>query len=176
MIIGLTGPIRSGKDTVAKYLVEKYRFKHLDFYADVIVEQLKKAKKQVTKANASKLGDSLRKKHGRGVMAKLLIEKIDQPRVVVSGFRSPEEVEEFKKRAPDFHLILVDASEEVRFSRRGPKDPKGKTAFFKRDREDEKKGVQEVFLMADHVVENNGTAAEVREKVDRVMAEITSEG
>ena len=40
MILGLTGPPGSGKDTLADYLVEKYNFKRVAF-ADPIRAQVK---------------------------------------------------------------------------------------------------------------------------------------
>lgn len=166
MIIGLTGPARCGKDTVAQHLVESYEFKHFDFYRDVLVKELEKRGLEPTKMNASKLGDELRKKHGQEVMAKLLLEKVDAPRIVVTGVRSPAEVEYFRVKTPSFHLALVTAPPEVRFARRKEYDPQTLEEFLARDENDRKKGMFEVFEMADVSFDNDGGVGELLAKVD----------
>jgi len=176
VIIGLTGKARSGKDTIAKYLCEHYGFKHYDFYKDVLVPELEKRGLEPTKMNASLVGNEMRKEEGMDIMAKRLLKKIDVPDAVVTGFRSPEEVEYFKEHTHDFTLVFVDAEPEVRFSRRSPLDPQTKEEFFKRDEMDEKgKNMEAVFLMADNVIDNNGTLDELYEKVEELLDEIVGE-
>jgi len=53
MIIGITGNKQSGKDTCAKYLVEKYNFLHLSF-----AEPLKKACKLLFNLNEEQINGS----------------------------------------------------------------------------------------------------------------------
>jgi dephospho-CoA kinase len=176
MMIGLTGPARSGKDTVAHYLVSEYRFKHFDFYGDVLLKELAKKKLKPTKDNASKVGDTLRAKKGRGVMAEMLFPKIDAEDAVITGFRSPEEVEFFRKKTTKFFLIMVEAPKETRFGRRDSSDKAKKEAFFERDERDlQNKGMESVFLMANHVVQNDGTLKALKERVDVVMDEIAGD-
>ena len=176
MIIGLTGPARSGKDTIANYLVKEYGFKHFDFYRDVFLKEMKRRKLEPTKQNASKLGDELRKERGRGVMAELLYSKIDAEDAVITGIRSPEEVEFFRSKTPKFYLILVEASPEKRFERRDSTEPSTYSEFLARDERDFKhKGMEAVFLMADYAIENDGTMEELHAKVDEVMDSIAGE-
>ena len=47
----------------------------------------------------------MRKEEGDGVMAKHLIKKIHEPNAVVTGFRSPEEVELFRSKTT-FNKLL----------------------------------------------------------------------
>jgi len=176
MIIGLTGSARSGKDTVANYLVKDYGFKHFDFYRDVLLKEMKKRKLEPTKQNASKLGDELRKEKGRGVMAELLFPKIDAEDAVITGIRSPEEVELFRSKTPKFHLIMIEAPAETRYERRDETEEGSYKEFLTRDERDFKnKGMEAVFLMADYAIENDGTVEELHEKVDGVMGQIVEE-
>jgi len=177
MIIGLTGPARSGKDTVAQYLVSDYGFKHFDFYRDVFLDELKKKKMQPTKDNASKLGDELRAKGGRGVMAQLLFPKIDVEDAVVTGFRSPEEIEFFRSKTTKFFLIMLEAPADTRYGRRNESDPQSKDDFLGRDERDlQNKGMEAVFLMADFVIQNDVGVEELNSHIDEIMEEIISEG
>lgn len=166
MIIGLTGPSRSGKDTVANHLVESYGFKHYDFYRDVLMGEIKKRGMEVTKMNASIIGDELRKKHGQGVMAELLFTEAVAPRIVVTGVRSPAEVEYFRSKTDKFYLILVKAPAELRFERRIGTDPNDMNGFLVREENDRKKGIYEVFGMADADFDNNGTVDNLYTQVD----------
>lgn len=176
MIIGLTGPARSGKDTVAQYLVSEYGFKHFDFYRDVFLAEMKKRKLEPTKQNASKLGDTLREEGGRGVMAKLLFPQIDVEDAVITGVRSPEEVEFFRSKTAKFQLIMIEAPVETRYDRRDQTEQGSFEEFQTRDERDLKnKGMESVFLMADHAITNDGTVEELHEKIDEIM-EGLSEG
>ena len=173
MIIGLTGPARSGKDTLAGYLVKEYGFKHFDFYRDVFMEEMKKKKLKPTKQNASKLGDELRKKGGRGVMADLLLPKIDVEDAVITGFRSPEEVQLFRSKTAKFHLIMINAPKETRYKRKDTTEKGTFEEFLTRDERDFKnKGMERVFRMADKTIENDGTIEELHMKVNGIMGEI----
>ncbi|MFC2174629.1 AAA family ATPase [archaeon] len=173
MIIGLTGPARSGKDTVAHYLMKEYGFKQFDFYHDVFLKELEKRGLEPTKDNASKLGDELRKEGGMGVMAKLLFPLIDAEDVVITGFRSPDEVEFFRGKTSHFFLLMTSAPREVRYTRRDDSDPQDKEGFFGRDERDLKnKGMETVFMMADYMLDNNGSIEGLHERIDEIMEEI----
>ncbi len=173
MIIGLTGPARSGKDTVAHYLVKEYGFKHYDFYRDVFLEELKNRSMEPTKDNASILGDLLRKEHGMGVMAKLLFEKISAEDIVITGIRSPAEVEHFREKTSQFVLVMLDALGPLRYERRDESDPQSENEFFGRDKRDlENKGMESVFLMADYTIQNDGSVENLEDKIDDIMDEV----
>lgn len=173
VIIGLTGPAQAGKSTAAKYLVEKYGFKELSLSEHVLDPILKERGEEITKMARSKLGDELRKKEGMDALARRLLALIDSPRVVISNFRSPEEVEFFMNKTPSFHLIMIDAKSEVRFSRRSEIDPQTMEEFLKRDEIDTKnKGMGKVFEMADYKIDNNGTLDELYKQLDEIMSEI----
>ncbi|MBN3037303.1 MAG: AAA family ATPase [Candidatus Diapherotrites archaeon] len=176
MIIGLCGPAQSGKDTVAAYMAERYGFVELSFSRDVLDAELKRRGKRVTKLARMRLGDELRENEGMDALAKRLLLQADRPRIVISNFRSPQEVEFIRGKTPSFHMIFIDASLDKRFSRRSSIDPRGLATFKKRDEIDaKKKGMDAVFIMADYVVDNNGTLEDLYAQVDEVMASILKE-
>lgn len=171
-VIGITGLIRAGKDTVADYLVEKHGFKKFGM-SDVLANELKKRGKQITKRNLADIGDELRAKHGQAVVSELLAQTIQQQnpeKVVIVGFRSLEELNPVRKFASSFQLVVVTAPEETRFERRSEKDPNNREDFFERDKIDlENKGLQKVIDAADIIIDNTGTLEELFSKTEQKL-------
>lgn len=178
MIIGLTGLARTGKDTVAKHLVEKHKFKHFDFNKDVITPEMLARKLEPTKMNASYTANSLREKFGLGILAKKIVELIkennfEKGNIIVTGFRDVKEVELAKKEFPEFKLVLLTANSEKRFERKSSEDAADKEKFFSRDKFDtEKAGMDNVFELADFELENNGSLAELQKNIEQMLARL----
>ena len=59
-VLILLGKARSGKDTIADFLVKEFGFRKFVF-SSVLEEELKKQGKEITKKNMALLGDELRK-------------------------------------------------------------------------------------------------------------------
>ncbi len=178
-VIGLTGLARSGKDTVANYLVEKYSFKHFDFFRDTIIPELEKRNLEITKQNGSQLAGKLRQEFGLGVIAEKLIERIAKENfsslkgVVITGFRDTKEVKLLKKKFPKLMLILIEAEAEKRFDRRDEKTPANREIFFQRDEFDSKTwGMQKVFKLAKLKIENSGSKEDLYKKIDSILKKI----
>ena len=173
MIVGFCGTARSGKDTSADYIVEKYGFKHLSFSQDVLDLELLARGIEITKMNRSRLGDELRKEEGMGSLAKRLAARAKQyKKVVIDNFRSPEEVE-FFSNSQDVILIYVDAPLPMRFERRSGIDPQTLDGFRERDDRDAKnKGMEKLFKQAHYKVNNNSKFDELYVQLDKIMAEV----
>ncbi len=177
MIIGLTGLARSGKDTVANYLEKKYGFKHLDFARDALFAEAEKRGIEKDKISLSILGDELRQEQGRAVLAKIINSKIKENEdYVITGFRSPEEVDMIRNEHLNFVLIEINASPATRFKRRNEKDPDNEELFNARDKRDiHNKGLGDVLKMADYKMQNQGTLEELYELIDALMEKIKKE-
>jgi dephospho-CoA kinase len=168
-VLGITGMARSGKDTAAKYLRDKYTFEWLNF-SDILTDEAKKKKLEPNKMNLSKIGDEYRKKHGMGGLSVGILKKIEKSKnenFVVTAFRSPEEVDYIRNHVDDFTLIEIRADPETRWNRRNKDDPKTEEEFFERDRRDkELKGLSEVLELADEIITNDSSLEEFYEKID----------
>lgn len=180
MIIGLTGLAGCGKEEVADYLKKKYGFRVFNFSQDVLLSIAKERGIEPTKMNLSILGDELRKEKGMGALAHLLMEKIkkekDSDRIVISGFRSTEEVDYVRNEELNFYLVKVDADPMIRFSRRRPDDPQTQEEFFARDKRDiENKGLGKVMKMADFTIKNNSSIEELYKDVDALVKKLGME-
>ncbi len=172
MIIGVAGYAASGKDSIADYLEKKYGFKHLDFFRDILLSMLRERGLKEDKMNASVLGNELRQNYGRGALAKLMAERlIENTDYVITGFRSPEEVEEIRKKG-EFLLLWVWAPLKKRFSRRRDIDPQNIEEFKRRDELDKEKGMDEVFKSADIIINNEGSIEELHQLIDSIMEKL----
>lgn len=183
MIIGLTGLARSGKDTVANYLSQKYGFHHLDFARDALFAEADKRGIEKDKLSLSILGDELRQEQGRAVLAKIINSKIQsessskpEQDYVITGFRSPEEVDLIRNEHLNFVLIEISANQVTRFKRRTEKDPNDEELFNSRDKRDiYNKGLGEVLKMADYKILNQGTLEELYSLINDLMKKIKND-
>ncbi len=172
-ILILLGKARSGKDTIADFLVKEFGFKKFVF-SSILEEELIKQGKKVSKENMVLLGDELRKKFGMNFIAVKLLEKVsDEQKIVFVGARSVEEVELIKQKFPQLKLILITAEKEKRFERRNELDSNSLEKFSERDKIDaEKKGMNKLFELADFKLENNSSLDDLLQKTSDLMYNI----
>ncbi|MBN2096527.1 dephospho-CoA kinase [Candidatus Peregrinibacteria bacterium] len=184
MIIGLTGPMASGKTTVVDAL-KKQGFK-LVTLSDIVREECRNLGMEEKRENLMNAGQMLRQKNGPGVLAERALEKIQASpgdKWVVDGIRNPAEVEALRKH-PDFILIANTAPEDLIveriFSRKRADDTLDKEAIRQKLRREMGEGeppdgqqVGKCVKMADHVFENTMPFDEVesafKELYDKIL-------
>lgn len=115
MIIGVTGTLASGKDTVADYLIEK-GFSHFS-----LSEELRAIARvrgvEETRDNLLTLANQIRDKKGPDFLAKEAFKKI-KGKTVISSIRQPAEIDFLKdKLGNQFKMLGVDAPVKLRFER-----------------------------------------------------------
>lgn len=169
-IIGICGLARSGKDTVADYISSKYgyeKFVMSDALRDILVSR----NKEVSKKSMLELGNELRGAKGKDIVARMVYERCKGfDRITVVGFRSPAEVEFFKKAADSFFLVEVRAPEGSRVKRARAL---GREDVSLRDHDDViNKGLDDVFSMASYRIDNDSTLDELYSKVDGMMRKV----
>lgn len=180
MIIGVTGTIASGKDTVADYLEERgfARFS----LADELREIVKDRGLETNRDNLFLVGNDVRTRFGSDYLAKLVIQKFqtDNRDAVVTSIRHLDEL--IALRAfPNFYLISVDAPPKDRYARaqaRGRITDNVTLEKFIEQEERELRGsgpvqqVKAVMAKADFEVQNNGTIADFEQNIERIMDKI----
>ncbi|MDR2426641.1 MAG: dephospho-CoA kinase [Endomicrobium sp.] len=140
MIIGLTGSYCSGKDTVADYIVQKHGFGHYSL-SEIIREIMKDENIESTRENLIVFGTNLRAQNGNGILAKKVLEKMEDKNYCITSIRHPDEVNELRKRK-DFILINVDAPKNIRFERMRKRKRTGDPETFEKFIEFEKRESQ----------------------------------
>ena len=186
-IIGVVGQIASGKGILVKYLIEKLGFISYSLSSAVHREIEKKGIKKYTRQMLQDVGDEMRRREGGEVLARRVIEQLNQSesvksvignRFIIDGIRNPAEIE-FLRNNSNFILIGVKANRELRFKRllfRGKEwDPKSYEDFLKVDRRDlgvgQQKSGQQVgkcLAYCDYVLTNNKNIKDFEKKIKKL--------
>jgi dephospho-CoA kinase len=171
-VIGLVGLQGSGKTEVAKVFA-KFNTSYVRM-GDVVWEELKRRREEITEASVAKVADELRRAEGLSAVAKrcipLIIEKGEgKSAVIVDGIRGIAEVEEFRKAfGKKFHLLGISAGEKMRYSRIASRartdDASALEQFREKDRRELGWGLGEALARADAVITNEGTLEELQQK------------
>ncbi|MBN1274665.1 AAA family ATPase [Candidatus Woesearchaeota archaeon] len=175
MIIGVTGYLAAGKDTVVDHLV-KQGFKHISL-SDILRAELRTRGKAVTRKNLQELGNDLRQAFGPGYLAQRALLTIDDKEDwVISSIGTAGEVAVLRKNQK-FNLIFVNASQKTRYkrikARKRERDPQTFAAFKKLEAKEAKGGgaqyraFDETKKLADIIINNDGTLRELHRKVDK---------
>lgn len=139
MIIGLTGRIAAGKETLTDFLRKK-RFIYLET-SKMLAEELVKRGLEVNRWNMQNLGDEIRERDGVGGLMKMLLKKTESGKnYIFDSLRNAGEAEFLRNNVKQFFLIAVDAPQKLRFERiikrNKASDPKTWEEFLKIDNRD----------------------------------------
>ena len=184
-VIGLTGSIGSGKDTVKSFLINKLGATSVTL-SDVIRAELEKKRGIADRTTMQNMGNEMRQKYGAHILAMLAVEYLSRIKkfVIIDGIRNPVEADYLRKKfGSDFKLIAVDAPQQVRFERMQKRpnrnDPKTWEEFVASDNREMGDNEPEYGLQlrkcisqADFVISNEGTVEELQKKIDEVIQRI----
>lgn len=170
-IIGIVGPIGSGKDTAAEYLSKKFSLERY-VISDVIREHLSKNDIPMTRENLIEYGDKLSLEYGKAYLAEVLLEKV-KDRGIILGMRIPEQIS-FLKEHTNLFLIAIDAPVAIRFERARVRGRLGEAETLEHfidveKRENSPPRMKDVFKcmqMADVTIENSDMVESLYEKLD----------
>jgi len=189
MIIGVVGKIAAGKTTVAKFFEEKgfCRVSCSDPLIDLLTHNVSDyslipelpEKAEPTREKLIEFGKYLKDKYGGDILIRLAVDKKRNcENIVIDGVRSREEIEAIKRLGGK--VIYVEAKPEIRFERlmkRKASKDRGIKTFedFKAmdDAEERLYHTSELKDLADYVIVNEGTLEELREKVERIIEELS---
>ena len=182
MIIGITGTMGAGKDTIADYLVDKWGFRHHSC-SDVLRDELFKTGRPESRENLRNLGNRLRSSFGLGVLGRRILQKIvkdKEDKVVVTAIRHPDEIKALRE-GRNFYLMSIDAETNLRFERLRQRDRKGDSVTREdfEQQEDKEMGTEEAgpqvgacMTQADYKILNNGSFKDLHREIKRVLKEI----
>lgn len=185
MIIGISGRIGAGKETVTKFLREK-GFVYFETSAIIKEELVKLGKKmeEITRTDMQNWGDEQRRKDGAGAIMKVMLSKTESGKdYLFDSLRNYGEVVFMKQTVKDFVLIGVDADQKIRFERvlkrNKESDLKTWEGFLKMDERDnfDKKndmGQQTGLCIenADFVIVNNNDLESAMKQMQEVYKKI----
>ena len=178
MIFGIIGPIASGKDAVANYLVKRYGFKKI-VMSNFLRAEARKRKIKCTRDNLRELQHKLRRRFGEDYLinkAIIEIKKRKLKKVVLDGLRTYIDVK-IAKQELHAKILIVDADPAIRFERQKKRRRTGFDKTFKQFLEEEKKEQKEFHLektykLADFRIDNSWTLERMKKNVDKIMNKI----
>ena len=180
IVIGLVGPIASGKGTISEYL-KSQGFVYFSL-SDVVREETVARGLEMSRKNLQDVGNDLRENFGGAVLVHRLEERINkQDFVVIDGIRNPEEIFAIKEQFGG-KIITISAYKNRRVERylerakvRG-EDTASIASFKKIDERDLGKGedvhgqqVQACIDLADFTLKNNGTIEEFHQNCKEML-------
>lgn len=118
IIIGLVGPMASGKEVTKKYLENKYGAKSCRF-STIVRDVLDRLFVEKSRENLSAISTALRGLFGDDLFSKVIAkdtQALDSNIVVVDGVRRLTDVSHLMA-LPNFYLISIDADPHVRYKR-----------------------------------------------------------
>jgi dephospho-CoA kinase len=180
MIIGLSGTLSSGKDTVSEYLEKNEGFQHISL-SQVLRDLAREKRLEVNLENLTQLGNSILADYGRAYLVKKAEKQVDfSGDVVISSIRQPNEIE-YLKTKKNFFMIFVDAQAKIRFERSVARNRRGDSqtleefiAIEKKEIDGKSGGMDLNYCKdhADYVLLNNGTMEEFKQKIQQILGEI----
>jgi dephospho-CoA kinase len=170
VVLALTGMPGSGKSLVVNITREKGY--EIIIMGDVIREENRKRGLAPTPENTGQVMLELRQKEGPATIAKRCLPRIaatKNPKILIDGIRSLDEVAELQNHFPKLTLIALHASPQTRFSRLlkrdRPDDPKNWQTFRERDIRELTVGLGNAIAMAENMIINEGTLETAKQEV-----------
>lgn len=179
IIIGIAGESGSGKDTVTRYLVEKYGASHHKFSA-VLRDILDRLGLEQSRGNIDTISTTLRQTFGENILSRVIcndVEKDGHSTVVMDGVRRESDLV-CVRNVPGFTLFFIDTSLEKRYERitfrRENTDDRTKTFedFVEESKAEPQLQIRGLKDIADHVIGNEGAIEELYAEVDKIMHEL----
>lgn len=181
-VVGVVGPIASGKDTVLKEL-EKRGFKAF-FLGERTREEADRRGLPHDRSILQDMGNDLREKFGDDILVKRTEELLNGlgKKIVIDGIRNAGEIAYLRKKY-DAIIIGVDASVKRRRrlsnKRKGDADPKTEEEFERVEQRDRGIGenshgqqVDACLALSDIVIKNNGIIQEFKKKIRKALNQL----
>ncbi len=179
IIIGIAGEIASGKDTVAKYIADKYGAIALRF-SQPLRDILDRIGVEQNRENLARMSLYVRKAFGEDILSKAILheaEKRPNPFVVVDGVRRLPDIIHLESNE-HFYFVYVEGSSEKRYERliqrKQNVDDATKTPVqFEKDAKLETElRIHDLKERADFVINNDDTLKELYAQVDKIISDL----
>jgi dephospho-CoA kinase len=174
-LIGILGPIGSGKGTAADYISDKYGYEHITM-GNILREFARKKHVKPKRINLLRLQQKYRKKFGNDFFINIAIEKAKTfDKTVIDGVRNPIDARRVHENRGK--LVLVDADPEVRFERMKKRRRAGFSKTFEQFRKEEANehkyhDFKTTMKYADYKVDNTDGKVYLFKQIDKLMKKL----
>lgn len=179
IILGLVGPLASGKGTIKKYIEEKHQGKDCRF-STILRDVLMRVDVSISRENLQKVSTVLRQTFGEDLLAKAIIKDakgIEADIVVIDGVRRLADIK-YLKEMDNFFLVSIDADSRLRYARlvaRGENDgDRNKTyeQFLADHTAEADQEVPIVMSQANFKIQNSGDFADLYKQVEEILQKV----
>ncbi len=178
IVIGLVGEVGSGKDTVGKYLEEKYGAKQVRF-ADPIKDTLSIYFDKLSRADQQWLFLAFQERFGDDILSRAIRKKIEDEEnqiVVVNGLRMPPDLK-FIRSFENNKILYITASPNIRWERASKRDEKSDDStsfenFEKIDLKPTEINVPKIGAEADFKIDNKDNLEYLLSETDKFMSDL----
>lgn len=178
MILGIVGPIGSGKDTAADYISRKYGYEIVSF-RDIVREVTEGKGMEPSRENMQDVARECRARYGEDYFSKRALEKgmallKNGRKVLFKEMRTKGDADLLRKEfGSGIRIILVESGKRTRYERLKARgrlgDPKTFGEFHAQETREREMHFTESFSFADTAVKNNGTLKELHDRIDEVV-------
>ena len=176
-VVGMSG---TGKSVATTYL-EDQGYKKI-YFGGVIYDKMKEEGIEITPDSQKEFRENLRKDHGMGVVAKILLPKIEEAyskgNTVLDGLYSWDEYLILKDKFKDLKLVGVCTDKKIRYNRVESRAdrPFTREDIIKRDiAEIENSAKGGPIAFADYYILNNGDLNSFYKRLEEILDDIDSE-
>lgn len=180
MIIGVTGTINSGKDTVGDMIKAKTGWPTFSIPDEVRIIATERGLPLDDMALNS-ISVEYKDKYGLGYWMEQGLKRFAGQNFIVTSLRNPGEIVPLRATG-HFFLICVDAPLEMRYKRALARGRAGEENLtieqfkerdqFTRNGPPNAQRIDDIVKQADFIVENTGTLEELEAKIDAILADI----
>lgn len=179
IIIGLVGEIASGKDTVADYLVKKYRAQKVSF-SQPLRDTLERLHLPQTRENLMKLGVALRQTYGQDLLSKVIVSEVEQARakiIILPNVRLESDLV-YLKDQPGFILIGINTDPKIRYQRLTQRNQNldDQTKTWKQFQADQKLSteihIKKIAKKAKYQIDNNGNLPQLYQQLETLIKQL----
>lgn len=174
-IIGIVGPIASGKDTAGDYLSGALHipsFQISSSLKDICAE----SRVEPTRNNLILLGTQLAAEYGDGYLAEYILERAPD-RAIITGMRQLGQIAVLKANS-NLTLLSVDADPPIRFERAKKNGKLGEAKTLEEfvahelaeNTAPNAQRLFEVMRIADHHLVNEATIKDLHEQIDSILS------
>ncbi len=181
IIIGVTGMLGAGKNTVTDYLVKKLNATHFSV-RDFLTEEIKKRGLPVNRDTMTETSRDLSKKLGSTYLIEIMYKKAVESgqNAVIESIRQVDSVDFLFSHGA--HLVGVDADPKIRYerivSRRSATDKVSFEKFLEQEKTESagknpwEQNLTGCIARAEIIFQNNGTVEELQVQIDEWLKKI----
>lgn len=172
-IVAIVGMAGSGKSIASSYFNNKGY--NLVYFGGIIYEKMKEEGIEITPESQKEFREKIRKEHGMGVVAKLLLPKIkklySEGNVILDGLYSWDEYKILKEEFKDLVVIAIVCDKKLRYDRISKRKERAfnKEEIIRRDvTEIENSAKGGPIAYADYYLLNNGSMEKYEEDLAKI--------